>query len=233
MDESTATTGSVRSAQLVDIPAVVRVLLGEHPADITPARAEAAERVTRLMLAHFALAGQTLWVHDHPQHGVAAVAAVMTRDDRPDLAAARQLLAREAPRHMDLLGIDLLADDSLHRMLPGGPETIIVLARTEHADGQAARATAGAALASLDLGHGYRHGPVGGVARSQEDLPVFASLGFGVGKQHLLPSGAQVWLCRNPVPNRHQNLDGRHAGPFRSRAPEPGSRNGRRVRSHR
>ncbi|NUP52985.1 MAG: hypothetical protein HOW97_37525 [Catenulispora sp.] len=214
MEQPTALAGTVRSAQLVDVPAVVRVLVGEHPAGVTPDQAEAVERVTRLMLAHFGLASESVWIHDHPRDGVGAVAVAMSREDRPDADAARRLLAREAPWHLDLLGVEQIGEGAgALAQLPDEPETLLVLARAEPADAAgargaddtdgtdgtneaaddaAARAVAAAALASL----GDADRPVGAVSRSRHDLRVFASLGFGAGRRHLLPSGAGLWFCR-------------------------------------
>lgn len=182
----------VREAELVDVPAVARLLTAEGVRRHEGTASETDQSALRLMLAHVALESGAVWVAREGADGALLGVAVWRPPGAAgDETAYRGLLLRELGR----LPQPSSADENrtaLRAALPELPQAWLLLLMLSEDDGGPSP------LLGPLLTPGLRAtaaGTVFTVAASAAERARLAPFGFRPAQARRLPSGAEAWIA--------------------------------------
>lgn len=187
---------SVSEANLVDVPAVVRLLTAETERRRGGTPTEAHQSALRLLLAHYALEAGMVWTA-HGRGGVPlGVAVCRPPGARPDRGAHQGLLLRELG-HLPAPGAQEALDRAALRSAVPRVEEVWLLVLTLAEDDGGPSPVLGplleAALRSAAAA------PVVTVVASPAERDRLAPFGFRPLHDQVLPSGARAWtVVREP-----------------------------------
>ncbi|MFJ3673512.1 hypothetical protein ACIPSE_44400 [Streptomyces sp. NPDC090106] len=185
----------VRQANLVDVPAVVR-LFTSRAAGATPPMAhtpEDARAVLRLLLAHHALEEGKVWVAERDSKQLLAAAVWLPPGAQRAVDRFHELITRELDIAPDLVALGRADGEALALTEHGRRDWTLTVA-SHNADPELLGRLLCPGLKEVER----RRCTVMALATSVFEVEQLETLGFQETRTALLPSGGEVWLTRWP-----------------------------------
>ncbi|MEV0696178.1 hypothetical protein [Streptomyces sp. NPDC050388] len=187
----------VRPADLVDVPALVRLItsraVGTPPA-IDPDAGQ-VQAVMRLLLAHHALEEGHVWVAEQHTDELIAAAVWLPPEAARDFSRFHGLIARELEVPPDLLALGRADGEALEAARAGTRDWVLLVASRE---GDCSHVLLDRVLAPGLQAVDRQNGTVVAWTASIFEAGRLEAFGFRDTHKVTLPSGGYIWLTRRP-----------------------------------